>query len=131
MKREGVHVGTVAFLAARSVPKTTSGKVRRSSCRTRWIEGRLKPRFRDDDSAGPTHQPVHDPGPVRAAASTTEDVIHAAVCEVTRFEVDRDVPLADQVTLDSVEFVGLVTLIEQRLRVRLPATILNPHPSIA
>ncbi len=131
MKREGVHVGTVAFLAARSVPKTTSGKVRRSSCRTRWIEGRLEPRFRDDGVAEAAHQPVRDPGPARAGASTTEDVIHAAVCEVTRRDVDRDVPLADQVSLDSVEFVGLVTLIEQRLRVRLPVTILNRYPTIA
>ncbi len=72
-----------------------------------------------------------DPGPARAAASTTEDVIHAAVCEVTRCDVDRNTPLADQVNLDSVEFVSLVTLIEQRLQVRLPVTILNRYPTIS
>ncbi|MGH9349473.1 MAG: AMP-binding protein [Vicinamibacterales bacterium] len=128
MKREGVHVGTVALLNPRSVPKTTSGKVRRGTCRARWLEGRLKTRFRDDGP--PAHEP-RDVGPARAPASTAEDVIHAAVSEVTRCDVDRHVPLADQVSLDSVEFVGLVTLIEQRLQVRLPVTILNRYPTIA
>ena len=131
MSREGVHIGTVAFLTARSVPKTTSGKVRRSTCRTLWVEGRLKTRLRDDGSSLLAHQPVRDPAPARTGAPTTEDVIHAAVCEVTRCDVDRHVPLADQVSLDSVEFVGLVTLIEQRLRVQLPVTILNRYPTIA
>jgi acyl-CoA synthetase (AMP-forming)/AMP-acid ligase II/predicted NAD/FAD-binding protein/thioesterase domain-containing protein/acyl carrier protein len=131
MKREGVHIGTVAFLPARSVPKTTSGKVRRSTCSARWLEGKLKLRFRDDGSNGLAHQPVFDPVPARAGACTTEDLIHAAVCEVTRCDVDRNVPLGDQVNLDSVEFLSLVSLLEQRLRVRLPVTILNRYPTIA
>src|SRR5689334_7470178 len=131
MKSEGVHVGTVALLNARTVPKTTSGKVRRSTCRKFWLEGKLKARLRDEGPVAAAHHPVCDPGPVRAAASTTEDVIHAAVCEVTRCDVDRNTPLADQVNLDSVEFVSLVTLIEQRLQVRLPVTILNRYPTIS
>lgn len=131
MKSEGVHVGTVALFNARSVPKTTSGKVRRSTCRKLWLEGSLKPRLRDEGLATQAHQSLVDPGPARASASSTEDVIHAAVCEVTRCDVDRNAPLADQVNLDSVEFVSLVTLIEQRLQVRLPVTILNRYPTIA
>jgi acyl-CoA synthetase (AMP-forming)/AMP-acid ligase II/predicted NAD/FAD-binding protein/thioesterase domain-containing protein/acyl carrier protein len=131
MKSEGVHLGTLALLGARSVPKTTSGKVRRSTCRKLWMEGRLKPRLRDDGLAASAYQPVCDPGPMRAGASTTEDMIHAAVCEVTRCDVDRNVPLADQVNLDSVEFVSLVALIEQRLQVRLPVTVLNRYPTVA
>lgn len=131
MKSEGVHVGTVALLSARTVPKTTSGKVRRSTCRKLWLEGKLKTRLRDEIPTATAHQLVCDPGPARAAASSTEDVIHAAVCEVTRCDVDRNTPLADQVNLDSVEFVSLVTLIEQRLQVRLPVTILNRYPTIS
>ena len=130
MKREGIHLGTVALFDARSVPKTTSGKVRRAFCRRLWLEGRLKPRLRDDGLVAPNHQPVCDPGPALAHAATTEDVIHAAVCEVTRCDVDRDSPLADQVNLDSLEFVNLVTLLEKRLQVPLPVTILNRYPTI-
>jgi 1-acyl-sn-glycerol-3-phosphate acyltransferase len=131
LKREGLHVDTVALLKARSVPKTTSGKVRRKTCRALWLEGKLKPVFRDDRAASAFRgdAPVRDPGPARVGG-TAEDVIHAAVSEVTRTDVDRDKPLADQVSLDSVQFVSLVTLIEQRLQVRLPVTILNRYPSI-
>jgi acyl-CoA synthetase (AMP-forming)/AMP-acid ligase II/predicted NAD/FAD-binding protein/thioesterase domain-containing protein/acyl carrier protein len=131
MKSEGVHLGTVALLSARSVPKTTSGKVRRSACRKLWLEGGLKARLRDEGPVASADHPMCDPGPGRASASTAEDLIHAAVCEVTRCDVDRTIPLADQVNLDSVEFVSLVTLIEQRLQVRLPVTILNRYPTIA
>jgi acyl-CoA synthetase (AMP-forming)/AMP-acid ligase II/predicted NAD/FAD-binding protein/thioesterase domain-containing protein/acyl carrier protein len=149
MKREGVHLGTVALLEARSVPKTTSGKVRRGRCRELWMEGGLKFRLRDkgvvslngsgsrNGSAAhrgvdpARNQPVLDAGPALAAVATPEDMIHAAVCEVTRMDVARDLPLADQVNLDSVEYVSLVTLIEQRLNVRLPVTILNRYPTIA
>jgi acyl-CoA synthetase (AMP-forming)/AMP-acid ligase II len=99
MKSEGVHVGTVALFNARSVPKTTSGKVRRSTCRKLWVEGTLKPRLRDEGLAAQAHLSVVDPGPARASASSTQDVIHAAVCEVTRCDVDRNAPLADQVNL--------------------------------
>lgn len=131
MNREGVHLDTVALLDARSVPKTTSGKVRRNTCRQLWLEGQFKPRLRDDGSAAAdAHRPVYDLGPARAGASTAEDVIYAAVCEVTRCDVARDVPLAEQVNLDSLEYVSLVSLIEERLRVRLPVTILNRHPTI-
>lgn len=129
MKREGVHLSTVAFLAPHSVPKTTSGKVRRSTCSRLWLEGRVKTRFRDDGSAAAAQESVCDPVPSHAGF-TAEDMIHAAVCEITRCDVDRNVPLADQVNLDSVEFVSLVALIEQRLQVRLPVTILNRYPSI-
>lgn len=129
MKREGLHVDTVALLPPRTVPKTTSGKVRRRSARTMWNDGQLKVLYRDD-SAAVAVSPVVDIGPQRASAGTAEDVIHAAVCEVTRTDVDRNLPLAEQVNLDSVEFVSLVTLIEQRLQVRLPVTILNKYPTI-
>lgn len=130
MKQEGVHIGTVALLPARSVPKTTSGKLRRSACQTRWLKGMLKPLYIDDGSAVPV-QSTYTPLPRHAGIATTEDLIHAAVCEVTRCDVDRNVALADQVNLDSVEFLSLVTLLEQRLRVRLPVTILNKYPTIA
>ena len=129
LQREGLHVDIVALLRARSVPKTTSGKVRHRTCRALWREGKLKPLLRDERPAA-ADAPAIASGPARTGG-TAEDVIHAAVSEVTRCDVDRDRPLTEQVSLDSVQFVSLVTLIEQRLQVRLPVTILNRYPSIS
>lgn len=129
MKQEGVHIGTVAFLPARTIPKTTSGKLRRNACRTRWLEGTLKPVYVDNGSTELV-QSASYPLPRHSSVASTEDLIHAAICEVTRCDVDRNIPLADQVLLDSVEFLSLVNLLERRLQVRLPVTILNRYPTV-
>lgn len=40
--RHGVKVAVVAFVASRSIPRTSSGKVRRSACRQAFLEGHLE-----------------------------------------------------------------------------------------
>ena len=93
------------------------------------MEGTLKPLY-VENGATDMVQAASYPLPRQTGVASTEDVIHAAVCEVTRCDVDRNIPLADQVILDSVEFLSLVHLLEQRLQVRLPVTILNRYPTV-
>ncbi len=127
MGSEGVHVGAVALLAPKTVPKTTSGKVRRIESRRRWLEGTLKPLHVDESwsasAATPSQAPAVD-------QTSVESVLHAAVFEVTRHDVDPAVPLSEQVELDSLEFVEMVDIIMKRLSIDLPITSLTRYPTI-
>ena len=38
----GIAPGRIVFVAIRSLPKTSSGKLQRSACRAEWLAGRLK-----------------------------------------------------------------------------------------
>lgn len=128
---EGVHLSQVVLLRSKSVPKTTSGKVRRAACRQAFIDGTLREWSRSHPSAQPKPKPKPKSGPTRSSApSTIQSILHAAVFEVTRVDVDDALPLADQVALDSVEFLELVGIISQRLEVDLPVTSLTQYPTI-
>ena len=128
MNSEGIHVGTVALLEPRTIPKTTSGKVKRRECQRQWFDGALKTVHVDEQSVVKSAVVT---GPQVAVQSSVEAVLHAAVFEVTRLDVEHETPLADQVDLDSVEFLELVGIITQRLKVDLPITALTQYPSIS
>ncbi|MBB1151749.1 MULTISPECIES: non-ribosomal peptide synthetase [Amycolatopsis] len=99
-----------------SIPKTSSGKVRRSACRQDYLDNRL-PRL---DSSAPSPAPI---GPQRLA-----DRQHAAILDYLRESVEHAVgsssidttrPLA-LLGLDSVGSVELLHRIEADLGIELP-----------
>ena len=48
----GIYINTVALIAAREAPKTSSGKVRRSACREAYVSGRLHVLFESEMDGG-------------------------------------------------------------------------------
>lgn len=57
-------ISTLVLVRPGTVPKTSSGKVRRQSCRRLFLEGRLEPIVRDDrDEDAPTSGASDGPGP--------------------------------------------------------------------
>ena len=51
-KEHGLAVDSVLLLEPRTIPKTTSGKIRRYECRERFLAGTLRVRWRSDGSSG-------------------------------------------------------------------------------
>ncbi|WP_194905548.1 non-ribosomal peptide synthetase [Catenulispora rubra] len=109
---QGVAVSRVVLLGKGGLPKTSSGKVRRSECRRALAAGELSVLF--DDGAEP------EPGDI---SSATDDVLRelaAEVLGVAKEELGSDVSLA-AFGLESVKAAELAVLAEAAgLRLSLP-----------
>ena len=129
MKTEGLSVSTVGFLRPRSIPKTTSGKVRRAATRQSFLSKEL------DLLSQTRHEGARADVAMlgasrRAEGSSVEELLRAAVMDVTRQQVDPRVRLDEQVHLNSVEFLELVGIMKERFAVDLPVTILTQYPTL-
>jgi acyl-CoA synthetase (AMP-forming)/AMP-acid ligase II/predicted NAD/FAD-binding protein/thioesterase domain-containing protein/acyl carrier protein len=139
MKAEGVRVAELSLLEPRSLPKTTSGKVRRRECARRYREGallvveRVAGESAAEVAAGPPiGGPIGGPlgGTLGGNSAGVEALILFALFEVTRKELDPDRPVGEQVDLDSIEALDLVNLLRERLGVDLPVTALAEHKTV-
>lgn len=118
MSGHGVQVADVVLVRRGSVPRTTSGKIRRRACRDRYLTGELKVR------AALLERPlasVSGQAPaVRAAGSQGIDTLAAELLDriaaVLRLPADRllpDVPLVAQ-GIDSLRAAELDTVLRER-----------------
>ncbi|MEU2512011.1 beta-ketoacyl synthase N-terminal-like domain-containing protein [Streptomyces syringium] len=130
----GVAVRLVVLVPPGTVPKTTSGKVRRSLCRDLLLRGDLTALHRaDSDSGGGT---APRPAPARAShdgLSLAEAVTRQAVAAVLRVPadtVDRRRSWSE-LGLDSLGLTEVAACLEERTGTEVPPGMLFDHPCVA
>lgn len=121
-EEHGLRARTVLLLRSGGMPKTSSGKVQRGLCRTRFLADDLPVLARSDPEAGGTAttatQVLAASGESRAAL--LEDYLRAQVAAVSGVgELDREQPLT-VAGIDSLAVLQLRQQIETELGARLP-----------
>lgn len=100
----------IVLLPTRHLPKTSSGKIRRRTCRSLFLEGRL--------------EPVAKEGEGQMAQTPTESSLLREVCQIVAGVLQRPVVRADlrlsQLGLDSLGIFELGNQIESRFGVEIP-----------
>ncbi|MBV9788389.1 MAG: AMP-binding protein, partial [Chloroflexi bacterium] len=116
----------LVLIAPGTIPKTSSGKIQRSACRTQLLDGTLKPiadwqHQRGEPAARSAHQPT-----------TIERWIAdwlARQIGIAADRIDRRAPLSSY-DLDSMSAMTLVGELEQWLGRQLSPTLVWSYPSI-
>ncbi|MCO8277487.1 AMP-binding protein [Actinoplanes sp. TRM 88003] len=113
----GVQCHEVLLMRPDSIPKTTSGKLRRAQCKRQWTVGSLRSsaisrQRRPALRTGPAGEPEYV---LRLLQTETAAVLH--LTDPNDVPVDR--PLLD-VGLDSLGLIDLAHRVEDRTGVRLP-----------
>ncbi|MGP4000247.1 beta-ketoacyl synthase N-terminal-like domain-containing protein [Streptomyces sp. 8N706] len=150
----GVSLRLAVIVPPGAVPKTSSGKVRRSLCRDVLRRAALKELHRTDFGAGGQTRTAPGPGPVepvesvdplepvesgesgesagvRPQPSVPDTVAEAvaAVLTVPADTVDRDLPWTE-LGLDSLGTVEVAALVQDRLAQEVPAGLLFDQPTV-
>ncbi|WPP34292.1 non-ribosomal peptide synthetase [Streptomyces sp. CL7] len=102
----GLALADVVLVRTGKIPRTSSGKVRRSECRTRWLAGT----FRRVGTTEPAAQPATVPAaPAEAVPAALAEAVAAAL-DTDPGALDAHAPLVGQ-GLDSLRAVRLRTAI--------------------
>ncbi|MGW4400384.1 AMP-binding protein [Amycolatopsis nivea] len=121
-EEHGLQVRTVVLLRGGGVPKTSSGKVRRSRCRVQFLAGELPEIARSESSA--------EPAPL-AAPSELEDYLRGLVRAASGIgDLSRTQPLT-AAGLDSLAVLQIKQRVESDLGVPLPLRPLLTGASLA
>lgn len=133
----GVAARTLALIPPRTLPKTSSGKLRRADTRSAFVLGEL-PVVARWDAAAPVEQRasvglrerVLAAPPRRRVDLLLDEVLRAAAqrCGMAPDEIDPDRTFGE-LGLDSVSAVELVTSTGRALGLDLPETLLFDHPT--
>ncbi|WP_267397175.1 MULTISPECIES: aminotransferase class III-fold pyridoxal phosphate-dependent enzyme [unclassified Sphingomonas] len=128
---QGITVGAVMLLRGRSLPKTSSGKIKRSAVRNAWIAQR---------SEGVVAEwPIRRPRPIVAAVAAMPDPGQLVACVVREIRlllddpdlvVDLEAPV-HRLGLGSLELADLKGRIEEELGLDVPLARLLQGCSIA
>ncbi|MGK5684045.1 AMP-binding protein [Actinoplanes sp. URMC 104] len=117
----GVQCHEVLLMRPDSIPKTTSGKLRRTQCKRQWTVGSLR------SSAILEQRPTRDTSPRAGPGGEPEYVLRLLQTEVAEVlhltdpnDVSVDRPLLD-VGLDSLGLIDLAQRVEHRTGARIPA----------
>jgi non-ribosomal peptide synthase protein (TIGR01720 family) len=126
----GVQCHEVLLMTADSLPKTTSGKLRRGECKQRWADGSLRSSALSGQHRLLPQTPAKVGG-VADAGQGTEYVLRLLQTEVAAMlqstgpnDVPVDLPLRD-LGLDSLGLMDLAKRIEDRTGARVPPASLN------
>lgn len=123
----GINAARLVLIKARTIPKTTSGKIRRKMCKMALLNNKLAVVYQWEDKkgaeavSGPAPQPTKDGVEANKGGSrTSEEVygwllerINASSADAITVENINEKSLADT-GLDSVDQVELVTDFEER-----------------
>jgi acyl-CoA synthetase (AMP-forming)/AMP-acid ligase II/acyl carrier protein len=136
-QRHDLQVSAIVLLTPGRLPKTSSGKTRRSACRAAYLSNTLEPLAQ---WTLPVEVPVEIPvkaseesqeAPSFMTAEAIENLIVekvAAALNVSSDEIDPAEPFA-RYGLDSVGAVGLAGDLEAALGRELPGTLFYDYPS--
>ncbi|MFE1995274.1 amino acid adenylation domain-containing protein [Streptomyces parvulus] len=120
----GLALADVVLVRTGKIPRTSSGKVRRSECRARWLAGTLRPL----GTTGPAEAAAPVPaelgtGPVEAAAPVPAELaeIVAAALDTSPTALAQDAPLVGQ-GLDSLRASRLRSALLEWRGVDVPTT---------
>lgn len=130
-REHGLVLDTVVFVPRGAVPRTSSGKVRRSQARKAYVEGSL-------EAVATVHAPdaraATEPGAPRCPAGAHEQGILHTLQEVAQDllgrEVDPEVHLAD-LGLDSLAAAELASTLADRLGRPVSAELVLDHPTLS
>ncbi len=127
-KAFALPVHAVALLKPRGIPRTSSGKVQRYLCRTRFLAEEIEAvaMWRADDAAA-TPAPTGDD-----LARAIEQWLAAQVAEQRRIEVreiDPDQPF-DRYGVDSLAATSIIFALEEKLSRSLPPALLWEFPTM-
>ncbi|RII13374.1 Tyrocidine synthase 3 [Streptomyces sp. YIM 130001] len=109
----GLALADVVLVRTGKIPRTSSGKVRRSECRTRWLAGTLQP----VGTTGPAHKPAQGTGTIPAELAE----LVAAELEIDPAALVVDTPLIGQ-RLGSLGAARLRTALRETRGVDVPLT---------
>ena len=123
----GITLAAVVLIPPRTLPKTTSGKVRRMPCRALFAAGRLPTRFDDRATA---RRATRDACVDADAIETALREVVAALRDVPPATVSRDDALAT-LGIDSAEAAEVAATLEAKLGRRVPLAVLMGQPTIA
>jgi 8-amino-7-oxononanoate synthase len=132
----GVALHTIVLVRGGTIPKTSSGKVQRRTCRAAFLARELKALAEDSSAA------VQNPGGDITSSSappaphSPESIVLATVCQhalaiggAALSDVTLDTPLA-ALGLDSLQRVELAARLEKNFACRLPDTEFNPAQTL-
>ncbi|MFT4174133.1 MAG: AMP-binding protein, partial [Rhodocyclaceae bacterium] len=137
MQEHGVHIDVLVFVSLTAIPKTSSGKIQRSACRQRLLDGTLQVLHRWQHEAS-----APDPEPADASTAATaapqdgghvEDHLAATLAQrlgVAASTIDRHAPLSCYY-IDSLAAVELVHTFEKRFGLAVPLESILAGCSIA
>jgi acyl carrier protein len=152
-EEHGIQVHAIALLKPGSIPKTTSGKIQRSACRTAWLNGdlnltgawqqapRIAPMPPESEPVLAVVGPSASRRPLFVLPSEPEEQLPALEAYL-HARVQRLLGLAPEETiarnrslsgvgLDSLMVVELKNRIEQDMKVAIPMSLLMQGPSLA
>ncbi len=135
-----LQLHAVALIRAGTVPKTSSGKIRRKACRAAFLGGRLEPlhAWRVPETHR-TEKKVEDAGATVPRLRPGKATGEISTWLIRRLEerlrlpagtVDPEEPFANY-GLDSKEAVLLTGDLEAWLNVDLPATVMYDYPTVS
>ncbi len=131
-----IEVHAVVLIKPATIPKTSSGKIQRSTCRQQFLDGKLQivAQWRRD-SAAPTASDGAAAAPATTrtiTAQTIQDWLLKKVAQYLEIDfrsIDPREPFA-RYGLDSVTLVGLAGELEAWLQRRVEPTFAYNYPSI-
>lgn len=139
---ESLSVYAVCLLKPRSIPKTSSGKLRRHDCKEGFQADTLEtvakwretdgPKSADSSSAKQRVQPPSHPGFYDQSVESIAQWLMERLAKALRIppsELDPRIPFS-RYGLDSAEAVGLAGDLEKWLGKRLPPTLAYDYPTI-
>ncbi|MFF0488557.1 SDR family NAD(P)-dependent oxidoreductase [Nocardia sp. NPDC004068] len=127
----------IVLVAARSIFKTSSGKIQRQACRSAYLDGTLPDVLAAEGDSMPTRDegtPARRPPAPRPSAGAAEleallrDIV-VTHCGLAESEVAPDRPLAE-LGLGSRSLVELVGVVSERLGRPLDPGLIFEHPTI-
>ncbi|OJT19749.1 peptide synthetase [Archangium sp. Cb G35] len=140
-EEHAVHLHAVVLLRARTIPKTSSGKIQRRACREGYLAGELEV-VADSVASEPAAAPSAPTLPIRELLTSAEE--HERLPHLERFlrdEVARVLRMDPSTLaggtslaalgLDSLMVMELQDRLEKELAMSLPAAFLWQHPTLS
>ena len=133
LARHGVRIDAVVLVRGGRIPRTSSGKVRRRSCRAAYLAGAFTVLTESTLAAAPEVAKVQ---PAQLAPPGPQSLVLATVCQhaltlggAALSHVSPDTPLAS-LGLDSVQRVELAAMLEKTFACRLPDQEFSPDQTL-
>lgn len=126
-RRHVLRADAIVFIPFGSMPVTTSGKIQRGECRTRYLEGTFPVmQYRSYDLP-------HGPLESRSSNETIIDFLLVEICQSLNLDVSEVDPTSaiSDIGLDSMAALRLAHLIDDQFKVALPIDIFLDRSSIA
>ncbi|WP_046317455.1 type I polyketide synthase [Mycobacterium sp. UM_Kg1] len=137
-ENHSVRTHAVVLVQPLQLPTTSSGKIQRSACKQRYLDGELPVVAQWPSAADAQAQPASQPAPAAQSSSGTPGAAEISAWLIERLAQDLELPVAEIdpakpfafYGLDSIHAVRLSSALEKWLGCELVPTIAYEYPSI-